>query len=91
MKTITMVALRKWREQLSVDTPVITREAVKGIVINIDGYKCRIMFGKCHEANVKLDDLFPIAWEELINSWRNKKAFRDTDIPIDNPKKKKKK
>jgi len=89
MKHKTMIKLRKWRDNIGIDTPIITREAVKGIVISIDYPRCRIMYGKCHETIVKIDDLFPVDWEKIIVDWRNKKAFRDTDIPIDKPKKKK--
>jgi len=79
----TMIGLREWRDALQIDTPIITREAIKGIVAKILEYpRVIIMYGKCHEMKVNIDDLFPIDWEELIVSWRNKKAFRDTDILI---------
>ena len=83
MKHKTMVGLRKWRDKIAVDTPIITRDAFKGIVCKILEDKIRIMFGKGHEMNVNLDDLFPIEWESLILEWATKKHGRDTDIPID--------
>lgn len=79
----TMVELRKWRDNLKVDTPIITREAVKGIIIKlIDDTKCRIMHGKAHEKKYKIEDLFPIEWEETVIGWVTKKHGRDPDIPI---------
>lgn len=78
-----MVSLRKWRDSLSEDVPIITRDAQKGIVVKrIEEDKIKIMFGKCHEKKVDIDDLFPIDWEDIIISWVTKKHGRETDIPI---------
>ena len=80
---ISMKKLRKWRDNLRVDTRIITREAVKGIITKIiDEKNARIMFGKCHETNCKIEDIFPIKWEDIIISWVTKKHGRETDIPI---------
>lgn len=79
----TLVDLRKWRDELTVDSLVLTRDNRKDIVSKIrSDDKWQILIGKGHEVKISKDDLFPLDWKEMVEDWRHRKSTRKVDIEL---------
>jgi hypothetical protein len=77
-----LVVLRKWRDALTQDKPVLTRECQRGVISQMGRKKYKILTGKGHEIAVLKDDLFPLEWIDILREWRHKKDDRDNDVPL---------
>jgi hypothetical protein len=78
----TLTNLRKWRDELAVDSPVLTRDNREAIICRIKKDKYKILIGKGHMVNVAKDDVFPIEWAEYVEDWRHRKSERGPDIAL---------
>lgn len=87
-KRFDLPAVRKWRDSLKIDDPVLTRDCRTGIISHIpkNSGKISILQGKAHEVKIAKDDLFPLDWMEVVDDWRNRKSDRGPDIPLEEEK-----
>ena len=74
--------LRRWRDSLSIDDPILLRDGRTGIVSHVSDDRFTVLWGKGHECKVKREDIFPTDWLELILEWMTKKARRGPDLPL---------
>lgn len=79
-----LTEVHRWREKLDIESPVLTRECVQGIIIKIlhKERKAIILFGKCHEKTIKIADIFPIEYLDTVSDWTTRKKDRGPDLPL---------
>ena len=80
----TLTEIHRWREKLDIESPILTRDCIQGIIIKIFRKKRKaiIMIGKCHERIVNIDDLFPVECLEFVSDWSSRKKERGPDLPL---------